>query len=71
MFGVSLFTTAEAEEIHHLKSLALSVLEKSPEIIGKPVICEAIRNGQKAGLDAFAKQASQEMVAAGVVNAVY
>lgn len=43
--GISLFTQAEAEEIHNLKTLALSVMAKSPEIVTKPIVCEAIREG--------------------------
>ena len=69
VFGISLFTEAEAEEIHSLKKLALSVIEKSPEIVTEPIICEGIRNGQKAALDTFSKHASPEAVAAGVVTA--
>lgn len=67
VFGISLFTEAETEEIGTLKKLALSVLEKSPKIVTEPVICEAIRKGQKSAIDTFAKNASPEAVAAGVV----
>jgi hypothetical protein len=69
VFGISLFTQAETEEIHNLKKLALSVMEKSPEIVTEPIVCEAIRKGQKSALDTFAKNASPEAVAAGVVTA--
>ena len=69
VFGFSLFTEAEAAEISSLKKLALSVIQKSPEIVTDPLICEAIRNGQKSALDSFAKNASPEVVAAGVVTA--
>lgn len=69
IFGISLFTAAETEEIHSLKKLALSVIEKSPEISTEPLICEGVRKGQKAALDNFAKNASPEAVAAGVVTA--
>ena len=68
-FGVSLFTEAEAEEIHSLKKLALSVIQKSPKIVTDPLICEGIRKGQKSALDTFAKNAPPEAVAAGVVTA--
>ena len=44
-------------------------MEKYPEIVIEPIICEAIQKGQKAGLDNFAKDASPEAVAAGVVTA--
>ena len=37
VFGISLFTETETEEINSLKELALSVLEKSPEIAGQSV----------------------------------
>ena len=69
VFGISLFTEAEAEEIHNLKNLALSVMEKSPEIITDPVICEAIEKGQKSALETFAKNQPPEVIAAGVIPA--
>jgi len=69
VFGITFFTQTEAEEIHNYKKLALSVMEKSPEIVTDSVVCEAIRQGQKSGLDAFSKKASPEVVAAGVVAA--
>ena len=69
IFGTSMFTEAETEEIVNLKKLALSVMEKSPKIVTEPVVCEAIREGQKSALDTFAKNASPEAVAAGVVTA--
>ena len=68
VFGISLFTNEEADEIHHLKQLALSVIEKSPKVVTEPVICEGIRKGQKAALDSLSKNASPEAVAAGVVT---
>lgn len=67
LFGISMFTDAEVEEIFNLKSLALSVIQKSPEIVTDPLVCESIRAGQKAGLDAFSKTASPEAISAGVV----
>ena len=69
VFGVSLFTEGETEEINSLKKLAVSVIEKSPEIATDSVVCEGLRNGQKAALETFAKNASPEVVAAGVVTA--
>jgi hypothetical protein len=68
-FGISVFTTEEAEEINSLKKLALSVMGKSPATITDPIVCEAIRKGQKYGLEIFAKNASPEAIAAGVVTA--
>jgi hypothetical protein len=69
VFGISFYTSAEVEEIASLKKLALSVLQKSPELATDPLICEAIQKGQKSGLDAFAKKVPPEAVAAGVVTA--
>ena len=47
LFGISVFTEAEVEEINSLKKLALSVMEKSSKIVTDPVTCEAIKKGQK------------------------
>jgi hypothetical protein len=69
LFGVSLFTTSETEEIASLKTLALSVIEKSPQMVTEPVVCDAIKAGQKHALETFAKNAPPEAVAAGVVTA--
>ena len=69
IFGVSFFTPSEVDEIHNYKKLALSVMEKSPDIVTDSVICDAIRQGQQSGLDAFSKKASPEVVAAGAVAA--
>lgn len=68
VFGVSLFTASETEEIVSLKKLTLSVMEKSPKIVTEPVMCEAIRQGQQSALETFAKNAPPEAVAAGVVT---
>lgn len=67
IFGVSLFTASETEEILSLKKLTLSVMEKSPQIVTEPIICEAIKAGQKSALETFAKNAPPEAVAASVV----
>ena len=67
-FGVSLFTESETEEINNYKKLALSVLEKAPEIVTDDVICEGIRNTQKSALETFAKNTPTEAVAAGLVT---
>ena len=69
LFGVSIFTAAETEEIHSLKKLALSVVEKAPDFTTDALVCEGIRKGQKAALNQFADKASPEMIAAGVVTA--
>lgn len=69
IFGLSFFTLSETEEIVSLKKLALSVIEKSPEIVTEPIVCEAIRQGQKSALETFSKKAPPEAVAAGVVTA--
>jgi hypothetical protein len=67
--GTSLFTESEVEEITNLKKLALSVVEKSPDLKTESVICDAIKNCQKSGLEAFAKSAPPEAVTASVVAA--
>jgi hypothetical protein len=69
VFGISLFTDTETEEINNLKNLALSVMQKSPQIVTEPSICEAIQKGQKSALDTFSKNAPPEAVAAGLVTA--
>ena len=69
VFGISIFTAEEVDEINNLKNLAVSVMEKSPTITSDPSVCEAIRKGQKYGLQSFAKNASPEAVSAGVVTA--
>lgn len=50
VFGVSLFTASETEEIVSLKKLTVSVMEKSPKIVTEPIMCEAIRQGQQSAL---------------------
>ena len=69
LFGLSFFTASETEEIYSLRQLALSVVEKSPEIVTQPLVCEAIKKGQKSGLQTFTNNASPEMISAGVVTA--
>jgi hypothetical protein len=68
IFGVTFFTIPETEEIMSLKKLALSVLEKSPELATDPILCDAIKAGQKSGLETFVKNALPEVIAAGVVT---
>lgn len=43
VFGVSFFSPSEVDEIHNYKKLALSVMEKSPDIATDSGICDAIR----------------------------
>ena len=66
VFGLSLFTESEIEEIISLKKLALCVMEKAPEIAIAPLVCEGIRNGQKSALETFTNSLSPEAVALGV-----
>jgi hypothetical protein len=69
VFGLSIFTESETEEINSLKKLALSVMEKAHEIVTEPIICEGIRNGQKSALETFTKRLSPGAVAAAVGTA--
>jgi hypothetical protein len=69
LFRVALFTEKELEEVHSLKKLALSVIEKSPNITTDSVICESIKRGEQIGLENFIKNAPPEAVKAGVVTA--
>jgi hypothetical protein len=43
IFGLSLFTKSEMEDIISLKKLALSVMEKAPKTATEPIVCEGIR----------------------------
>jgi hypothetical protein len=70
VFGLSLFTSQEVEEINSLKKLALSVMEKTPEFSTEPVICEAIKNGQQTGLETFMKNAPPEVASTAVVTVI-
>jgi hypothetical protein len=70
VFGLSIFTESETEEINSLRQLAVSVMKKAPKIATEPIICEGIRNGQKSALETFTKRLSPEAVAAGVGTAV-
>lgn len=69
IFGISLFTASETEEINSLKKLALSTIEKAPEFSTDPFLCEGIKKGQQIALDKFVSGASPEMVSAGIVTA--
>jgi hypothetical protein len=70
IFGVSFFTASETEEIVSLKKLALSVMQKSPQMVTEPLVCNTIKAGQEHALETFAKNVPPEAVAAGVVTAV-
>lgn len=70
IFGLSLVTSQEVEEITSLKKLALSVIEKAPEFSTESVVCEAIKNGQQTGLETFVKNAPPEVASTAVVAAV-
>ena len=50
IFEVLLLTVLETEEINSLKKLALSVINKSPKIVTKSIVCEAIQKGHKFAL---------------------
>ena len=69
IFGISVFTESEIDEINSLKQLALSVMKKAPEILTEPIVCDGIRNGQKSALDTFTKGLSPEAVAVRVGTA--
>lgn len=69
VFGISVFTATETEEINSLKKLALSTIEKAPEFTTDALVCEGLKKSQKTALDQFTSNASPEMVAAGVVTA--
>ena len=69
VFGISVFTAEELEEVNSLKNLALSVMEKAPPIVSDATVCKAIRSGKKSGLETFKKTASPQAVATGVVTA--
>jgi hypothetical protein len=37
VFGILLFTELETEEINNLNQLALSIMEKSPQLVREPI----------------------------------
>lgn len=68
--GVSLFSAEELEEVHSLKKLALSVMQKSGPLAGTDhLICEGIQKGEISALEAFSKDASAKAVSASLVAA--
>jgi hypothetical protein len=66
MFGASYFSETETSDIGELKQLALSIMQKSPNINTDPMVCEGIRSGRESALDAFSAGLSPESVAMGV-----
>lgn len=66
VFGISLFTESEMDEIISLKKLAISVMKKAPKIVTEVDICKGIENGQQAALNDFTNGLSPEAIAAGV-----
>ena len=66
VFGFSMFTESETEEINALKNLALSVKEKAPQIATESLVCEGIRNGQKSALETFTNNLSPQSIAVGL-----
>ena len=44
-------------------------MEKSPEIVTEPLLCEAIRQGNKSALKTFARNAPPAANAAGTITA--
>ena len=71
VFGIPLFTGPEAEEVSHLKSLALSVMEKAPSLADQatdPIICEAIKKSKEVALEKALKNMPKEAIAVGAVE---
>lgn len=52
-----------------MQSIIIYFLEETFYCLKILVICDVIRQGHKSGLDAFANQASLEVVSAGVATA--
>lgn len=72
IWGISLFTGPETQEINSLDKLAASLMEKSNEIIGgttDAAICEGIRNDQMSALETFSRNAPPEAIQVGIVAA--
>jgi len=69
LFGVSMFSSQEVEEIGNLQSLAESIAAKSPKFVTNPRICDGIQKGDMGSLKEFAANAQPEVVAVGVVSA--
>ena len=66
IFGISLFSASEVEEIESLKRLSLSLVSKSRNFTTDPSICEEIAKGSKSALKPVIDNAPSEAVAAGV-----
>ena len=49
IFGISIYTDVEIEEIHNLKTLALSIVSKWPPQIADPNFCRQAAEGLKSG----------------------
>jgi hypothetical protein len=64
IFGISLFSPVEAEEIYRLKKLSLSVMAKSKIVASDPALCQEIANGSSTALQTFINQTPSEVVAA-------
>jgi hypothetical protein len=64
LFGISLFSPVEAEEIYRLKKLSLSVMAKSNIVATDPALCQEIAKGSSTALQTFINQTPSEVVAA-------
>ena len=51
--GVSFYTAKEVEEVESLKTLARSVMKKSPKFVNDPAICGGIKDGSMKALSTF------------------
>jgi len=66
VWGVSLYTAQEFEEVESLKRLTESVLKKSSEFITEESVCEGIKDGSVKALAKFKSNLPTETVEAGV-----
>ena len=69
VFGVSLFTRAEVDEINDLKKLTFEIVEKSTKMTTDQLICDGIIKEQAFTLEKFVKTTPLETVTAGAVSA--
>lgn len=60
IFGVSLFSNSEVEEIENLKKLSVSIISKSPDFMTDRFICEEIIKDSKTDLQTFINNAPSE-----------
>jgi hypothetical protein len=44
-------------------------MEKAPEIVTQPIVCEEIKNGKISVIAQFSNNATPEMISSGVVTA--